>query len=390
MWGGESSDTWETQWWSVGTSSLHHLWGNKPHLTFHRQVRRWWLNFHFVGWTVPLRVTPQKQPVVSLMVCLLHVKLILFHYQLKVSCRSFKWARGSLNATESRDSQHLYLTYLLAQPSGMNCSSFLQGRAQRAGERDGPSAGRGSPPQEDKPVCVWRAWTFQLYRPDRLVPASTHSRATRSITQHLTAPSPTELTEGLPRGRRGGRRRGRRCLSSPRCRAEAPRGPRTLSRTGSRSSSWGVNVCRAASCLRIQTSPPPTPRSSSARVFLWTLNGRGQRCVGTLHHQVISVRMLWSNQQQVNWAGCDRKVFSLSAEWVKCCGLVWCVVVSLMQVHVWQVNTCCNTAGELNSGSTWMNGAQWRSGTLSFSSNHWYYGWIGSFFSLFEGFLCLS
>ena len=154
MWGGGSSDTWEIQWWSVCTSSLHHLWGNKPHLTFHRQVRRRWLNFHFVGWTVPLKITPQKQPVVSLMVCLLQVKLILFHYQLNVSCRSFKWARGSLNATESRDSQHLYLTYLLAQPSGMNCSSFLPGRAQRARERRPVSRARFTATGGQTSLCL--------------------------------------------------------------------------------------------------------------------------------------------------------------------------------------------------------------------------------------------
>lgn len=45
--------------------------------------------------------------------------------------------------------------------------------------------GRGSLPQEDKPVSVWRVCSSQPYRPDGLVPASNTQQATRSITHHL-------------------------------------------------------------------------------------------------------------------------------------------------------------------------------------------------------------
>ena len=153
----------------------------------------------------------------------------------------------------------------------MNCGSFLRGRAHRASEWQSVSRARFTATGGQTSFCLEGVNLPAL--PTRQARPCINTHGGRLAPSHNNSQLllPTALTDGLPRGRRIGgrrRRRGRRCLSSPRCPAEAPTGPRTRSRTGSRSSSCGVNVCRKASCLRIQTSPPPTPRSSSARVFL--------------------------------------------------------------------------------------------------------------------------
>lgn len=122
--------------------------------------------------------------------------------------------------------------------------------------------GWGSLPQEDKPVSVWRVWTFQPYPPVRLVSASNTQQ--HSITRHLTCFCSTRRDSSQKR----------RCPQARR---------RTRSQMGNPLSSWDMNVSWRESCLRIQISLPRTPLSSSARKFLSTLNGRGPRYVSTEH-----------------------------------------------------------------------------------------------------------